>query len=78
MDHYIKYNDLASILDPPMTDIDLLSALTSHFETRIQQGLICGNFQNTQDTLTFLVKYQGLREIETVLSHPGKITTGGM
>jgi hypothetical protein len=43
-----------------MTDIDLLSALTSHFEPRIQQGLICGNFHNTQDTLTFLAKYRGL------------------
>jgi hypothetical protein len=60
MDHYIRYVNLASTLDPPMTDIDLLSVLTSHFEPRIQQGLICGNFQNTKDTLTFLAKYQGL------------------
>jgi hypothetical protein len=45
-----------------MTKIDLLSALTSHFEPRVQQGLICGNFQITQDTLVFLVKYQGLGE----------------
>jgi hypothetical protein len=44
MDHYIWYTYLASTLDPPMTDIDLLSSLTSHFERRIQQGLICGNF----------------------------------
>jgi hypothetical protein len=62
MDHYIRYANLASTLDPPMTDIDLLSALTSHFEPRIQQGLICGNFRNTQDTLAFLAKYQGLGE----------------
>jgi hypothetical protein len=60
MDHYIRYANLASTLDPPMTDMDLLSALTSHFEPRAQQDLICGNFQNTQDTLTFLAKYQGL------------------
>jgi hypothetical protein len=62
MDHYIRYANLASTLDPPMTDIDLLSALTSHFKPTIQQGLICGKFQNTQDTLAFLAKYQGLRE----------------
>jgi hypothetical protein len=62
MDHYIRYANLASTLDPPMTDIDLLSALRSHFEPRVQQGLICWNFQNTQDTLAFLTKYQGLGE----------------
>jgi hypothetical protein len=62
MDHYIRYANLASTLDPPMADIDLLSTLTSHFEPRVQQGLICGNFQNTQDTLAFLDKYQGLGE----------------
>jgi hypothetical protein len=62
MDHYIRYDNLASTLDPPMTGMDFLSALTSHFEPRMQQGLICGNFQNTQNTLSFLAKYQGLRE----------------
>ena len=28
----------------------------------MHQGLICGNFQNTQDALAFLAKYQGLGE----------------
>jgi hypothetical protein len=45
-----------------MTKMDLLFAMTSHFETKVQQGLICCNFQNTQDALAFLVKYQGLEE----------------
>jgi hypothetical protein len=62
MNHYIRYANMASTLDPPMTDVDLLSALTSHFEPKIQQGLICGSFRNTQDTLTFLAKYQGFGE----------------
>jgi hypothetical protein len=62
MDHYIRYANLASTLDPPMTEMDLLSAMTSHFETKVQQWLICGNFQNTQDALAFLAKYQGLGE----------------
>jgi hypothetical protein len=39
-----------------MSDLDLLSALTSHFEPRVQQGLICSNLQCTQDTLAFLAK----------------------
>ena len=42
MDHYIRYSNLASIVDPPMTEMVLLSALTSHFEPRLQQGLILG------------------------------------
>jgi hypothetical protein len=71
MDHYIRYDNLASILDPPMTDMNFLSALTLHFEPRIQQGLICGNFQNTQNTLTFVVKYQGLRENTDSFRSPG-------
>ena len=32
VDHYIRYANLASSLDPPMADMDLLSALTSHYE----------------------------------------------
>jgi hypothetical protein len=28
----------------------------------VQQGLICGNFKNSQDTLAFLSKFQGLGE----------------
>jgi len=62
VDHYIRYANLASSLDPPMTDMDLLSALTSHYEPRVQQGLLCGNFKCTQDVLGYLSKVQGLNE----------------
>jgi hypothetical protein len=53
---------MASTLNPPMSDLDLLSALTSHFEPRVQQGLICTNLQSTQDALAFLAKLQGLAD----------------
>lgn len=62
MDLYIRYANLASTLDPLITEMDLLSALTSHFEPRLQQVLICGHFQNTQGALALLAKYQGLEE----------------
>lgn len=62
VDHYIRYANLASSLDPPMTDMDLLSALTSHYEPRVQQGLLCGNFKCTQEVLGYLSKMQGLNE----------------
>jgi len=62
MDHYIRHANLASTLDPPMTEMNLLSALTSHFETKVQQGMICGDLKNSQDALAFLSKFQGLGE----------------
>jgi hypothetical protein len=62
MDHYIRYANLASTLDPPMTEMDLSPAMTSHFEPRVQQGLICGNLKISQDALAFLSKFQGLGE----------------
>ena len=61
VDHYIRYANLASSLDPPLTDMDLLSALTSHFEPKVQRGL-CGNFKCTQEVLGYLSKLQGLTE----------------
>jgi len=45
-----------------MAEIDLLSALTLDFEPTVQQGLIGGNFQNAQNALAFLAKYEGLGE----------------
>jgi hypothetical protein len=66
MDHYIRYANLASTLDPPMTEMDLLSAVISHFEPRVQQGLIRG--RNIKD----------LEKAGEVLGRPGEIMTGGM
>jgi hypothetical protein len=61
MDH-IRYATQASTRDAPMTEMDLLPALTSHCEPTVQQGLICGNLKNSQDVLAFLSKFQGLGE----------------
>jgi hypothetical protein len=51
---------MASTLNPPMFDMYLPSALTSHFEQRVQQGLIYRNLQSTQNVLAFLATLQGL------------------
>ena len=77
VDHYIRYANLASSLDPPMTDMDLLSALTSHYEPRVQQGLLCGNFKCTQDVLGYLSKLQGLNENRDSFKAPRRDYTGG-
>ena len=70
MDHYIRYANLAPTLDPPMAVVDLLSALTSRFEPRVQERLICGNFKNSQDALAFLSKLQGLEESKESFRSP--------
>jgi hypothetical protein len=62
LDHYIRYANMESTLNPPMSDLDLLSALTSHFEPRVHQGLICSNLQSIQDAFSFLAKLQALRD----------------
>jgi len=59
MNHYIRYENLASILDPPMTEMDLLSALTSHLNPARTD---LWEFQKSQDALAFLSKFQGLGE----------------
>jgi hypothetical protein len=38
LDHYIRQANMASTLNPLMSDLDLLSALTSHFEPLVQHG----------------------------------------
>jgi len=70
LDHYIRYANMASTLNPPMSHLDLLSALTSHFEPRVQQGLICSNLQSTQDALAFLDKLQGLGDHRQTFRSP--------
>ena len=62
VDHYIRYANLASTLEPPLQDADLLSALTAHYEPKVQQGLLCGNFKCTQEVLGYLSKFQSLQE----------------
>jgi hypothetical protein len=53
-----------------MTEMELLFTLMLHFESRVQQGLICGNFQNTQDVLALFAKYKGLVENRDILGSP--------
>jgi hypothetical protein len=70
VDHYIPYANLPSSLDPPMTDMDLLSALTSHYEQRVQQGLVCGNFISARKMfLVIYPRYKGYMKTEKASRH---------
>ena len=59
-EHYIRYSNMPSMLSPAMSDQDLLGAMITHYEPRIQNGLISANLKSTQETLAFLTKLQSL------------------
>jgi hypothetical protein len=52
---------MASMLPPAMSDQDLLGAMISHFEPRIQTCLISPNLKSTQEAHAFLTKLQSLK-----------------
>ena len=60
LEHFIRYPNLASMLSPVMSDQDLLGAMITHYEPRIQNCLISSNLKSTQEALTYLTKLQSL------------------
>ena len=52
--HYLRYASLAANLQPPMTEEDLVGALTSHYPIVIQRAIISGNINTTQDAINLL------------------------
>ena len=59
-EHYIRYANMASMLSPAMSDQDLLSAMITHYEPRVQSCLISANLKSTQEALAVLTKLQSL------------------
>jgi len=57
--------------------MDLLTALTSHYEPRVQQRLLCGNFKCTQDILGYFSKVQELNENRDSFKAPKRDYTSG-
>jgi hypothetical protein len=60
-EHYVRYGNMASLLSPAMSDQDLLGAMITHYEPRIQNCL-SANLRSTQETLAFLAKLQSLEK----------------
>jgi hypothetical protein len=59
-EHYIKYADMASMFTPAMSDQDLLGAMITHYEPRIQACPLSVNLKSTQEALAVLSKLQSL------------------
>jgi hypothetical protein len=62
-EHYIRYATMASMLSPVMSDQDLLSALMTHYEPRIQTCLISASVKSTQDAIAVLTKLQSIENL---------------
>ena len=59
-EHYIRYDNMASMLSPAMSDQDLLGSTVTHYEPRIQACLISVNVKSNQGALAVLTKLQSL------------------
>ena len=71
--HYLRYVNLAASLPPPLSEYDLLGALTSHYPMDIQKCMISANLKSNEDALTFHGKMQTLddeRIIQEVQTRP--------
>ena len=59
-DHYIWYVNMASMLSTAMSDQDVLGAMVTRYEPRIQNCLINANLKSTQEALAFLSKLKSI------------------
>jgi len=59
-EHYIRYASMVSMLNPPLSEEDLVGAMIGHFPPEVQNGMVFGNLKTTQDALAFLSKMYGL------------------
>jgi hypothetical protein len=59
-EHYIRYANMANMLSPAMSDQDLLSAMVTHYEPRIQACLISANVKSTQEAIAVFTKLHSL------------------
>jgi hypothetical protein len=48
------------MLNPPLSEEDLVGAMIGHFPPEVQNGMVCRNLKTTQDTLAFLSKMHSL------------------
>jgi len=51
---------MVSMLNPPLSEEDLVGAMIGHFPPEVQNGMVFGNLKITQDALAFLSKMYGL------------------
>jgi hypothetical protein len=53
-EHYVCYASLAANLQPPLTEYDLVTTLTSYFSLEIQRAMLAANLKSSQEALALL------------------------
>jgi hypothetical protein len=64
--HYLRYVQLAANLHPPLSEYDLLGAITAHFPYDVQKCMVSANLNSTQDALNLLGKLHAMEEENNV------------
>jgi hypothetical protein len=52
--YFLRYAGLAASLQPPLSELDLVNALISHYPADIHTVMLSGSLKNIQDTVPFL------------------------
>jgi len=65
-EYYVRYASLAANLQPPLTEYDLVTVLTSHFSMEIQRAMLAANLRSSREALAFLGRMQSLENSEEV------------
>jgi len=65
-EHYIPCASLAANLQPPLTEYDLVTALTTHFSPEIQCAMHAANLRSFQEALEFLGRMESLENSQEV------------
>jgi hypothetical protein len=60
--HYLRYVNLAANLHPPLSEYDLLGALTAHYPYDVQKCMISAKLNSTQEALNLLGKLHAIDE----------------
>jgi hypothetical protein len=64
---------MAASLQPPLSEYDLVGALTAHYSTDIQKCMSSAHIKSNQDALTFLGKMQALDQDRMITRDTGQV-----
>jgi hypothetical protein len=60
--HYLRYANFATNLHPPLSEYDILGALTAHYLYEVQKCMVSANLKSNEEALTLLGKLQAMDE----------------
>jgi hypothetical protein len=70
-DHFLKYSVKSVFLTPRLTELDLITAVSSHFPKNIHTAILASNVSTIQGTLNLLRRLEALED-----TGPGRVEGG--